>query len=73
VQEAASKRDESAAQREAINALAAEGDTETLLAVARNAQEGGPFETQLLAQLGSEPAVRSLIAQLRSGQGSSWR
>jgi HEAT repeat protein len=69
LQEAASNRDAPDGQREAIKALAAEGDTETLLTVARNASTGGLFETQLLAQLGSEPAVKSLIAQIKSGEG----
>jgi HEAT repeat protein len=69
LQEAASNRNAPEGQREAIKALAAEGDTETLLTVAHEALAGGPFETQLLAQLGSEPAVKSLIAQIKSGQG----
>jgi HEAT repeat protein len=70
LQEAAANRAAPSGQREAIRALVAEGDTDTLLAVARSASTGGPFETQLLAELGSEPAVRTLIAQLKSGQGS---
>ncbi|MGE5360274.1 MAG: HEAT repeat domain-containing protein [Bacteroidales bacterium] len=69
VREAARNSAAPDAQREAIKALTAEGDTDTLLLVARNASAGGPFETQLLAQLGSEPAVKTLIAQLKSGQG----
>jgi HEAT repeat protein len=70
LQAAAADRAAPSGQREAIRALAAEGDTETLLAIARSASTGGPFETQLLAELGSEPAVKTLVAQLKSGQGS---
>jgi HEAT repeat protein len=69
LQEAASNRAAPDGQREAVKALAAEGDRETLLAVARSASTGGLFETQLLAQLGSESAVKSLIAQVKSGPG----
>lgn len=68
LQEAAINREAPEGQREAVKALAAEGDTNTLLTVAENASAGGLFETQLLAQLGSEPAVKRLIAQLKSGE-----
>jgi HEAT repeat protein len=56
-------------QREAVKALTAEGDTDTLLLVAKNAKAGGPFETQLLAQMGSEAAVEKIVAELKSGEG----
>jgi hypothetical protein len=69
LREAARSQDAPVAQHEAIKALTAEGDTDTLLAVARAASVGSAFETQLSAQLGSESAVKSLIAQIKSGQG----
>jgi HEAT repeat protein len=53
-----------AARREAFEALAEDGETDVLLAAARNSS--GPFENQLLARMGNEAAIRTLIGQLKS-------
>jgi HEAT repeat protein len=53
-----------AARREAFEALAADGETDVLLAATRNST--GPFETQLLARMGNETAIKTLVGQLKS-------
>lgn len=58
------------ARREAFDALAADGDRDALIALAQEASVGGTGATVLLAKLGSESAVKALIAQLQSGQTS---
>jgi len=60
-------------QQRALRALTEEDDTETLAALAADSQPGNLMGLQIQGALGSEPAVRSLIASVRTTPGDRTR
>jgi HEAT repeat protein len=66
LQVAVRQRNGGAARLEALKALVADGDPAAVSSLANAAPNEAPTETRLLAALGDERAVRTLIAQLQT-------
>lgn len=68
LQVAVRKRNGGAARIEALKALVADGDPAAVASLAEAAPNAGVVETRLMAELGDERAVRTLITQLQQSQ-----
>jgi HEAT repeat protein len=58
------QRDAGTARIDALKALVADGDPTAVASMAQAGENAGPLETRMMAALGDEHAVRTLISQL---------